>query len=168
VGGTDGDTYYLSVTDGADLQGHYLFAYETQKRLWVLEDKVKVTDFARIGGSTYMLTGGEIFVCGAEETPADAEWFVQFAPLYETIDGRKSYSRILLRLELPEGSHIVVQTRFDGGIWMEAGKVIGSRQTVVPVMIPINRCDKFEIAIKGKGKATILSMLREYYVRSDR
>lgn len=168
VGGTDGDTYYLSVTDGADLQGHYLFAYETQKRLWVLEDKVKVTDFARIGGSTYMLTGGEIFVCGAEETPADAEWFVQFAPLYETIDGRKSYSRILLRLELPEGSHIVVQTRFDGGIWMQAGKVIGSRQTVVPVMIPINRCDKFEIAIKGKGKATILSMLREYYVRSDR
>lgn len=168
VGGTDGDTYYLSVTDGADLQGHYLFAYETQKRLWVLEDKVKVTDFARIGGSTYMLTGGEVFVCGAEETPADAEWFVQFTPLYETIDGRKSYSRILLRLELPEGSHIVVQTRFDGGIWHEAGKVIGSRQTVVPVMIPINRCDKFEIAIKGKGKATILSMLREYYVRSDR
>lgn len=168
VGGTDGDTYYLSVTDGADLQGHYLFAYETQKRLWVLEDKVKVTDFARVGGSTYMLTGGEVYVCGAEETPADAEWFVQFTPLYETIDGRKSYSRILLRLELPEGSHIVVQTRFDGGIWMEAGKVIGSRQTVVPVMIPINRCDKFEIAIKGKGKATILSMLREYYVRSDR
>lgn len=168
VGGTDGDTYYLSVTDGADLQGHYLFAYETQKRLWVLEDKVKVTDFARIGGSTYMLTSGEVFVCGAEETPADAEWFVQFTPLYETIDGRKSYSRILLRLELPEGSHIVVQTRFDGGVWMEAGKVIGGRQTVVPVMIPINRCDKFEIAIKGKGKATILSMLREYYVRSDK
>lgn len=170
VAGSDGDTYYISMTDRevkSDSES-YLFAYETEKRIWVLEDHVSVSDFARIGGTTYALESGEVWLYGANETSADDEWLVQFTPLYESIEGRKSYSRILLRVELPLGSYLIVEARFDSGAWLEAGKVIGSRQDVIPIMIPINRCDKFELRIKGKGKCTIHNMLREYYVRGDK
>lgn len=170
VAGSDGDTYYISMTDRevkSDSES-YLFAYETEKRIWVLEDHVSVSDFARIGGTTYALESGEVWLYGANETSADDEWLVQFTPLYESIEGRKSYSRILLRAELPLGSYLIVEARFDSGAWLEAGKVIGSRQDVIPIMIPINRCDKFELRIKGKGKCTIHNMLREYYIRGDK
>lgn len=170
VAGSDGDTYYISMTDRevkSDSES-YLFAYETEKRIWVLEDHVSVSDFARIGGTTYALESGEVWLYGANETSADDEWLVQFTPLYESIEGRKSYSRILLRVELPLGSYLIVEARFDSGAWLEAGKVIGSRQDVIPIMIPINRCDKFELRIKGKGKCTIHNMLREYYIRGDK
>ena len=170
VAGSDGDTYYISMTDRevrSDSES-YLFAYETEKRIWVLEDHVSVSDFARIGGTTYALESGEVWLYGANETSADDEWLVQFTPLYESIEGRKSYSRILLRVELPLGSYLIVEARFDSGTWLEAGKVIGSRQDVIPIMIPINRCDKFELRIKGKGKCTIHNMLREYYIRGDK
>lgn len=165
VAGNDGDTYYVSMRDR---EKDYLFAYETTKGIWVLEGDERVTDFARIGSRLYMLEGGEVSLYGAEETSADEEWFVQFTPLYETIEGRKSYSRLLLRVELPEGSYMIVEARFDGGAWREAGKVIGHKRDVIPVAVPVNRCDRFELRLRGKGKATVLSILREYYTRSDK
>jgi hypothetical protein len=71
-------------------------------------------------------------------------------------------------VEIPLGSYIIVETRFDGGVWQEAGKVVGHRQDVVPIMVPINRCDKFEVRLRGKGKCKILSLMREFYVRGDK
>jgi hypothetical protein len=166
VAGNDGDTYYISMSDG---ERDYLFAYETEYDMWLLEDDKRVKDFARIGGNTYALCeGGEFFLCGAGESETDIEWHVQFAPLYETIDGKKSYSRIVFRLEIPRGSYLIVDVKTDDGAWREAGKVIGKRDGIVPVSIPINRCDKFELRLRGKGKATIHSMMREFFVGGDK
>jgi hypothetical protein len=58
--------------------------------------------------------------------------------------------------------------RCDGGAWMEAGKIVGKHSGVVPIRIPVNRCDKFELRLSGKGPFTILSMQREYYVGSEK
>jgi hypothetical protein len=165
VAGSDGETYYVSMSDG---MRSYLFAYKTALGMWVLESDEQVTSFARIGGDVYLLCGGKICRYNASDTSADTEWFVQFTPFYETIEGRKSYSRLLIRLELPLDSYVIIKTRFDGGMWHEAGKVVGKKNDVVPVMIPINRCDKFEIMLCGKGKCTVLDMMREFYVRGDR
>ena len=51
--------------------------------------------------------------------------------------------------------------------WKECGKVVGQEHDTVPLRIAINRCDKFEIRLRGKGPCTILSMLREFSVGSD-
>ena len=164
VAGADGNSYYLSVTDD---KGSYLFVFETELGLWILEDKVRAVDFVRDGESFYMLTeDGKFYLCGAKDTDTDMEWSAQFTPFYETIDGAKTYSRILLRVELPKGSYLCVDVRLDGGVWREAGKVVGNSNEVVPVRIPINRCDKFELRLRGKGKCTVLSMMREYFVSS--
>jgi hypothetical protein len=54
--------------------------------------------------------------------------------------------------------------RCDGGAWADVGTVVGKAEGVIPVMIPICRCDKFELRLEGKGPFTVHSMLREYYV----
>lgn len=165
VAGADGDSYYLSVK--GDDNRSYLFVYETLLGLWILEDDVRALDFIRDGKDFYMRTeGGEFYRCGVSDAETDMEWFVQLTPFYETLDGSKTYSRLLLRVELPRGSYLRVEVRTDGGAWREAGKIIGRSCEVVPIRIPINRCDRFEIRLSGKGKCTVHSMMREFYVSS--
>lgn len=162
IAGADGNSYYLSVTDGKE---NYLFVFETELGLWILEDNVRALDFVRDGENFYMLAeDGKFYRCGAEDTETGMEWFAQLTPFYETIDGAKTYSRLLLRVELPIDSYLCIDIRADGGVWHEAGKVIGRSCEVVPIRIPINRCDKFELRLRGKGKCTVLSMMREYFV----
>lgn len=165
VAGVDGDSYYLSVK--GDDNRSYLFVYETLLGLWILEDDVRALDFIRDGKDFYMRTeGGEFYRCGASDTGTDMEWFVQLTPFYETLEGRKTYSKLLLRVELPKGSYLRIEVRTDGGAWREAGKIIGKSCNAFPLNVPINRCDKFEIRLGGKGKCTVLSMMREFYVSS--
>ena len=169
VAGTDGAHYLISMKseDG----GQHFFSFDTRSGLWVREGDCCVTAFARQGKDVYMLEvledGGEIYRYGALESSKDSEWFIQFTPIYETIEGQKSYSRIKLRIELPLGSYMVISVRCDGGMWAECGKIVGRVDGVIPVMVPINRCDKFELKIEGKGPCTIHSILREYYVAAD-
>lgn len=166
VAGNDGDTYYISMRDG---EKYYLFAYELRYGMWVLEGNERAIDFVRKNGDMYMLLeGGKFCHCGAGDSEAGIDWHVQFTPLYETIEGQKSYSRIVFRLELPRGSHIAIDVKTDGGAWREAGKVVGRVEGIVPVPVPINRCDRFEIRIRGKGKCTIHQMVREFFVGGDK
>lgn len=166
VAGNDGDTYYISMRDG---EKYYLFAYELRYGMWVLEGNERAIDFVRKNGDMYMLLeGGKFCLCGAGDSEAGIDWHVQFTPLYETIEGQKSYSRIVFRLELPRGSHIAIDVKTDGGAWREAGKVVGRVEGIVPVPVPINRCDRFEIRIRGKGKCTIHQMVREFFVGGDK
>lgn len=165
VGGNDGDTYYLSVTEG---ETHYLLCYETKYGLWVLEDDTRAVDFARIGKKLYVLdSDGDVYLLDGEETPAGMEWMAQFAPMYETILGRKTYSKLLLRLELPKGSYMKAKVRFDGKQWEDCGKAVGGEQDVIPMRIATNRCDKFELRLEGVGRCTVLGIVREFAVRSD-
>lgn len=167
VAGADGDSYYLSAKD--DDGRSYLFVYETLLGMWILEDDVRALNFVRNGKDLYMRTeDGKFYLCGASDTETDMEWLVQLTPFYETLEGSKTYSRLLLRVELPRGSYLRVEVRTDGGAWREAGKIIGRSCEVVPIRVPINRCDKFEIRLSGKGKCTVLSMMREFYVNSDK
>jgi hypothetical protein len=165
VGGSDGDTYYISMTDDEDKD--YLFAYETRSNMWVLEDKIKCDAFVRSDGSLKYVSDGKVYELTGGETPRELEWFMQLAPMYETMEGKKTYSRILLRVELPIGSYIIASVRMDGGRWLETGKIVGKTDNVVPIRIPVNRCDKFELKLSGRGPCTILGIMREYYVGGD-
>ena len=165
VAGNDGDTYYLSVKDG---EKWHLFAHETRSGIWVREDDTHVLDFARVGKDLYFLdSNGEVWLADGRTEDAAQEWMAQFTPFYETIYGRKRYSRLLLRVELPVGSLMRAEVCFDDGIWREAGKLVGRKQDSIPLLIPINRCDRFELRLSGMGPCTILAMMLEYQVGSD-
>ena len=165
VAGNDGDSYFLSVHDEGER--HFL-VYETRSGVWVREDDTDAVDFARIGKDLYFLSSdGTVWLADNRADDPNIQWLAQFAPFYETIEGRKTYFRLTLRLELPKGSYLSAEVRCDGGKWKECGKVVGKEYDVVPLRIAVNRCDKFEIRLRGKGPCTILSMMREFRVGSD-
>lgn len=165
IAGNDGDSYYLSVKDGA---AHKLMVYETKTGIWVLEDGTEAVDFARIGKDLYMLDGiGDVYLLDGAPTPKDQRWVAQFTPMYETIDGKKTYSKLLVRLELPAGSHVIAKARFDGKSWQECGRVAGRDYNVTAMRIATNRCDKFELRLEGEGECTILGISREFIIGSD-
>lgn len=165
VGGNDGDSYFLSAMEGDTPR---FMVYETRYAIWVQEDSTRALDFARVGRDLYFVDSeGKVWLADNRQDDPDIEWLAQFAPFYETIQGRKSYSKMMLRLELPKGSHLTAEVRCDGQKWKSCGKVVGKENDVVPLRIAINRCDKFEIRLRGKGPCTILSVLREFTVGSD-
>lgn len=165
VAGNDGDSYYLSVRDG---EARHLMVYETKAGLWVREDDTQALDFTRMGKDLYLLdSGGEVWLMDSGQEDTGQEWMAQFTPFYETIQGRKRYTKLLMRLELPKGSWMKAEVRFDTGAWREAGKLLGREQDSIPLQIPINRCDRFELRLSGCGPCAVLAMLLEYQVGSD-
>ena len=165
VAGNDGDSYYLSVQDG---DARHLFVYETRSGIWVREDDTQVLDFARVGKDLYFLNSdGEVWLSDSRIEDMEQEWMAQFTPFYDTIQGRKHYSKLLLRVELPEGAWMRVEACFDGGTWREAGKLLGRKQDSIPLVVPINRCDRFELRLSGCGPCSVLAMALEYQIGSD-
>lgn len=166
VAGSDGDTYFLSVLEGTNT--HRLLVYETKMGFWMQEDDTDVVDFARVGKDLFLLDGaGDIWQEDCLEEDPEIEWLAQFAPFYDAPDGRRLYSRIILRVELPTGSWLRVESRSDNGVWKESGKILGRDMDSVPVVLPINRCDRFEVRLSGKGPCAVKAMVLEYAVGSD-
>lgn len=164
VGGTDGIRYFLSARDRDGNWG--LYSYSTQTGLWFREDGKQAVDFCRLDDGLAFLSGhGMLFMNGGEEQVA---WSATFTPFYETVQGKKRFSRLLLRMEVPEGSFLSVFLRCDGGPWRQIGNLVGRSSGVQTVLAAPNRCDKFEINLAGRGECALLSMLREYRIGSER
>ena len=175
VAGIDGDSYYLSCKDTSN--AWHLFVYEFRNNLWVHEDNVECVDFARIGKDLYFLdSDGDVWLAATGSDDANMEWMAQFTPFYEVTSTRnkngatverKRYSKIVLRLELPVKSYVVVSVKRDDEPWQEVGQVIGTRNNTARVRIPITRCDKFSVKLHGKGPCSVLAMSREYSLGSE-
>ena len=167
MAGNDGDSYYLSVLE--DGTKPVLFVYETRQSMWLREDSTRARDFARIGKVLYLLdTAGDVWALESGETDADLGWYAQFAPLYETVEGRKRWSKLLLRVELPKGSYLKALVRWDGGgTWQAVGDLRGKEEGTALLRIPPRRCDKLELRLEGRGPFALLSWLREFRVGSD-
>lgn len=165
IAGNDGDTYFLSVLEGSK---SFFFLYETMRNLWVLEDTIRIKDFARISEELYFLdSSGAVWLHDGGEEDPDVDWLAQFTPFYETIQGRKTYSKMLIRTQLPKGSYLIAQVRTDNKPWQEVGRIYGADEDVSTMRIGLNRCDKFEIRLSGHGPFAILSILREFSLGSD-
>ena len=165
VAGSDGESYYLSAKEAG--QAHFL-VYEAGSGIWVREDDTAAVDFARIGRDLYFLdSAGAVWLADSGKDDGEISWLAQFAPFFETSQGRKVYSKLLLRVELPGGSYLTAEVRYDGGRWQECGKVVGKDYDAIPIRLAVNRCDRFEIRLTGKGPCTILSLRREFSLGSD-
>lgn len=165
VAGTDGDNYYLSVKDGEE---YSLLVYETKSGFWFREDATNAVDFARVGKDLYMLNDtGEVWLVDAKQEDKDVEWMAQFTPFHESIEGRKLFSKLILRVELPKSAWMRIEVRFDNRKWQEVGKIIGRDMDSIPFQLPINRCDRFDVRLSGYGPCTIKAMQQEYAMGSD-
>lgn len=160
VGGSDGLRYYLSAKENEE---HHLYTFDLKTGIWLREDNTRVVDFARIANKLYYLDSeGCVYLVDCGEPDKNIEWSAQFKPFYEMVSGRKKHSQLLLRTELPSSSWMKIEVRCDDGRWVEVGKMVGAESNTRPFVVPINRCDKFEVRLSGKGPFTLMNMLRKF------
>ncbi|MBO5918368.1 MAG: hypothetical protein J6Q14_06340 [Oscillospiraceae bacterium] len=69
-------------------------------------------------------------------------------------------------MEVPKDGWLAVDVRFDGGRWEQVGIVKG-KTGPVHMPVPLRRCDKFEVRLRGKGDCAVLEMAREFRLRGD-
>lgn len=164
--GTEGEKYYLSVMDGNTAR---LLVFDTKYNLWLREDDTNVIDFAQMGGRLYFCDDeGGVWLADSGAEDPDILWGCRFTPLYESISGRKKYKKLLLRVLIPKGGWMETDVKFDGRPWTTLGKLTGKTEDVKTLVIPINRVDRLQIRIRGKGPCAILGVSREYLMGSDR
>lgn len=161
VGGTDGKAYYLSAKNGEVWE---LLSYDTHTGLWTRSDETQVVDFCRVGYAVKFLSGDSVYTIGSGDEAV--EWEAVFVPMYETLEGGKQYNRLIFRVEVPKDGWMAADVRFDGGRWMQVGIVKG-KNGPVHMPVPLRRCDKFQIRLRGKGDCAVLDMVREFRLRGD-
>ena len=160
VGGTDGEKYWLSCLDNGEKT---LYVFSPNDGVWLREDAFRFTAIARDGEDVYLLReDGSIWLEDSREPDRDIAWSLEYKPFYETIEGRKRVSRLLIRLEMPGMAWLRVDTSTDGEPWREAGLIKGPKTDTVPVMVQPGRGDQYKVRLRGHGPCVIKGCLREY------
>ncbi|MBE6920169.1 MAG: hypothetical protein E7468_01225 [Ruminococcaceae bacterium] len=175
VAGSDGMKYYISMQDGTETWG--LYVYDTQTGLWFKEDDSQAVGFARHDGKLYMQTKmGQLLITGnVPAQPEEAEleetvqWFAEFADITEKDPNKKGISKLQLRLELEEGANVQVWMMLDSdGKWMPVGQAVGEgkkRSYYLPI-VP-RRADHYRLKLTGTGGCRIYSLTLESYSGSE-
>lgn len=165
--GTDGDKYYISMRSG-DEAGIYV--YDVFRAMWLKEDNIKAVAFADTEGRLHFIADdGTMYMVGVEDDESDEviEWSATFCPFNETINERKGYSKMTLRLDVEKGSWLMIEVKTDGGKWKKAYTTHSSGAGTILVPIHPNRCDSFKVRITGKGYCKVKSFVRDFYIGSE-
>lgn len=160
VGGTDGEKYYLSCLDNNEPK---LYTFNPNEGAWLQEDPIQVVDIASIGEKVYILKqDGTVWLEDSGEDDDDVDWFLEYTPFFETIEGRKRFSRLWIRAELPAGAWLRAKTVTDKGRWLDAGIITGPKEDTVPMIVQPNRGDVYRVKLEGHGPCVIKDVLREF------
>lgn len=165
--GSDGEKYYISMQGDTDFG---LYVYDIRKNLWLKEDETHAVDFANVEGDLYFITesGDLIRVNGNSESSDEViDWSVTFTPFNEVINERKGYSQLSLRVELAEKAWLEVLVRTDGGLWKSVWTTHNETARILTIPIAPNRCDQFEVKLRGEGECKIKSLVRKFSIGSE-
>ena len=174
AGGEIGGKYYLSMLDESDQA--VLFVYDIEKDLWLREDALRVTDFARVGDELYALSGGELLALTgstalAGSTPEDeVEWEAVTGIQSFHLPENKRVSRYNIRLSLAPGASLAAALQYDSdGVWHSAGSVSSSGGGTGHFLFPVrpHRCDHLQLKLSGRGEMRLLSISRTLETGSD-
>lgn len=164
---TDGEKYYISMKEG-DTWG--LYVYDVRRALWIREDDTHALDMASLDGKMCILSddGNLYSINGDAETSDEViEWGVTFCTFNETVNERKGYSRLGIRLELGEQAYLTVEISIDDGVWEEIYTTHNERAKTINIPVIPNRCDNFRVRLSGVGECKIKSLVREFTVGSE-
>lgn len=164
--GSDGNKYYIAMTSDDNVRE--IYTYDVLRNLWLKEDETDVIQFADIESRLYFLCrDGNLYEVDSDESDEVIEWSATFCPFTETVNERKGYSKLNLRLELEESAWLTVEVKSDNGNWNRVYTTHNERAKTILVPIKPNRCDSFKVRLSGKGSCRIRSMVRDFIVGSD-
>lgn len=168
VAGSIGDRYYISMLDSDGVP--QLFVYDIKRGLWMREDNLRCTEFARIGDELYCIAGGALWALmgSAGDKESFIPWEAESGMLYYYYPDRKYLSRYNFRLWMPEGSELYIYIEYDSsGTWERKGKIKFKGTGTITVPIRPHRCDHMRIKLVGKGPLYLYSIARYLTMGSD-
>lgn len=162
----DGEKYYISMKQGDTWN---MFAYDVAKNIWLREDDTQAVDMTFYDGKVYYLDAkGGLYYIDKTADRSDIEWGATFCTMHETINERKGYSKFHLRMDMSEGSWLAVDIKTDNDLqWKQVYTTHNEKAKTVSIPIMPTRCDSIDIRLRGKGKCTIKTFIREFTVGSD-
>ena len=167
VAGEIGGKYYLSMLDESGWSA--LFVYDIRRDLWLREDTLRVTDFARVDGELYALSGGELYAllgsAPVEGTTCEEtiEWEAVTGLQAFRLPENKRVSRYNIRLSMAQGASLSVSVQYDSdGVWHDAGGVTAAEGGTGHFLFPVRprRCDHLQLRLAGQGEVRIFSISR--------
>ncbi len=175
VGGTDGKKYYLSMQDGND--DWHLFVYDPVRALWMREDDLHALFLAEYDTELYAIDeDGQMMILGRPyRVPAGATdesgiaWEAEFGDIALQSPNRKRITKVLLRIELEQGTSATVSIKYDSAeSWTRVAQFqAATKRSVLLPVIP-RRWDHIRLRINGTGAARISSLTLETAAGSDK
>ncbi len=172
--GEIGGKYYISMLDESGTPS--LFVYDIERDLWLREDALRVTDFARAGGELYAVAGGELLaltgstaVTGSTREE-DVAWEAVTGIQSFRLPENKRVSRYNIRLSLAAGASLSAALQYDSdGVWHSAGSVTAGGAGTGHFLFPVRprRCDHLQLKLSGSGEMRLLSISRTLEIGSD-
>lgn len=162
----DGEKYHISMRQGDTWN---MFTYDVLKNIWLREDNTHAVDMAFYDGKVYYLDAeGGLYYIDKTADRNDIEWGATFCTMHETMNERKGYSKFHLRMDLSAGAWIAVDIKTDNDLqWRQIYTTHNEKAKTVSIPIIPTRCDSIDIRLRGKGKCTIKTFIREFTVGSD-
>ena len=159
--GALGERYYIAMTNSRG--SRELFVYDIRRGLWMREDELPVTAFARLGDELYALADGWLYALlgSAGQLEPYVAWEAETGLLGYQYPEQKYLSRFSLRLWMEEGAQLDVYLQYDSsGEWLHQGRIAMRGTRTVTLPIRPRRCDHLRIRLKGKGEMRLYSIAR--------
>lgn len=162
----DGEIYYISMKQG---DTYHMFTYDVSKNIWLREDDTQAVDMTFFDGKVYYLDAeGGLYYIDKTADRGGIEWGATFCTMHETINERKGYSKFHLRMDLSAAAWLAVDIKTDNDLmWQQVYTTHNEKAKTVSIPIIPTRCDSIDIRLRGKGKCTIKTFIREFTVGSD-
>ncbi len=164
VGGRLGSCYYLSAKrqDGT----HEMLVFDTTKNAWIKEDDTAALAFANDGGRLYWITKDALWT-DRGETEKKVPWSLTLGDFVRVSAERQIVARLHVLVDLPAGSRLLCEMRYDGGDWQPVARIQNAQGGAFRVPFLPRRCERFAVRLSGVGAAVIKSVDIKRYGGSD-
>lgn len=157
VGGAYMGKYYVSARRGTE---YLLLVYDTQIKLWHIEDNTNALKMMRCAEDFYILgSDGKIFTVSGGES--GIKWYAETGSLGYGDIYYKRVNKIKIKLKLPRGSVMSAFVSYDDGEWESCGAYTGSDDMPIDIFFIPQRCDRYRLRFEGIGDCKIISVYRE-------
>lgn len=176
VAGSDGVKYYVSMEDE---DGEWnIFVYDTRHRVWHREDGMRIVGFGHDGELYALEERGSLWVLATPRALTSGEeginTMVEFADFCDHTTRKKGLEKLLLRLEVDEGTTLNIRVQYDSdGQWHTVRRVEGKTvKGQIEVPLVIRRCDHYRIRLEGTGGGgdgwTLYALTRTRFTGSNK
>lgn len=158
VAGQQDGALYISADDGI---GKKVYVYDTDNRLWSIEDNTVFRATVHADGKLYYANEqGQIAAIKGEKEEC-IDWYLESGDIREQSMNNKYISKLLFNIWLERKAKVDVYVRWDDEpLWEHKGSITAEwKQTYSLPIIP-KRCNRFRFKLAGKGQFKLIGIGR--------